>query len=182
MTTTSLILEHLFHRDESPEQVIYVQFGAPELDNGDIWHCLKSHRTYMSVVGAKDHDPGFNSWVELTAFDDCSKYNCVSVSVSAPPSEPCNSLCMTGHDIGVSSSEIAYAHPECRAHGDCSGRCSPPVYYDVDCPLHGRKPSQTPHHTVGTVPPMAANEGDTWYQPQTLSQYVRKGINWVRVK
>lgn len=29
----------------------------------------------------------------------------------------CNGICMTGHDVGVPSAEIAYAHPDCPMHG-----------------------------------------------------------------
>ena len=31
---------------------------------------------------------------------------------------PCNGICLTGSDIGIPSSQIAYAHPTCPAHGD----------------------------------------------------------------
>ena len=32
--------------------------------------------------------------------------------------KPCNGICLTGYDIGLPSSEVAYAHPTCPAHGD----------------------------------------------------------------
>lgn len=32
-------------------------------------------------------------------------------------SAQCNGICMTGYDIGLESSAIAYPHPNCPAHG-----------------------------------------------------------------
>ena len=32
--------------------------------------------------------------------------------------ELCCGICMTGHDVGVPSDAIAYAHPDCEAHGN----------------------------------------------------------------
>jgi len=31
--------------------------------------------------------------------------------------QQCSGICLSGYDVGVPSSQIAYAHPECPAHG-----------------------------------------------------------------
>lgn len=33
-------------------------------------------------------------------------------------SAACNGICLTGYDIGLESSAIAYPHPTCPVHGD----------------------------------------------------------------
>ena len=38
--------------------------------------------------------------------------------MTKPPPPACNGLCLTGFDVGVPSSGIAYAHPCCPEHGD----------------------------------------------------------------
>ena len=43
--------------------------------------------------------------------------------LNRPPITPqCNGMCLTGSDIGIPSSQVAYAHPHCPEHGDgCPG-------------------------------------------------------------
>lgn len=145
-TTMNSIRDHLLIRDESPECIKYCQPLAPTMTLGDYWHCTTSHRTYRCVEGTQD--PGFTNVVEVTTLGDCDTFDCKTLhlegrGVAAPPPEECNGLCMTGNDIGVPSNEIAYPHPECPKHS-CNRQCSPSIQvYHVDCPAHGRKPSQT---------------------------------------
>ena len=35
----------------------------------------------------------------------------------------CNGICMSGWDIGIPSSGIAHAHPDCELHGDPDTAC-----------------------------------------------------------
>lgn len=49
----------------------------------------------------------------LTALDDGGE-----VEEDEPAEPECNGICLYGSDLGVPSSGVAYAHPECPAHGD----------------------------------------------------------------
>lgn len=50
-------------------------------------------------------------------FDPTEDHDETQVEYLTPPEPQCNGICMTGYDVGVPHSGIAYAHPECPVHG-----------------------------------------------------------------
>ncbi len=65
----------------------------------------------------------------------------------------CNGMCLTGSDVGVPYSGIAYPHPDCPEHGDGQLPAE-----DLSCARCGRPPSEIPGYLDCLEPGETADE------------------------